>query len=72
MEQLLSLPVPSLVSAGALVAVWVTNKRGVAWFVEHRLFPAWGVEMVGEWTWVKVRGGVVDVGEGEGWGGGRG
>ena len=54
-EKLKALPVKELAAPGALVAVWVTNKRRLVQLVKERLFPAWMVKCVGEWTWIKVR-----------------
>lgn len=36
------------------MAVWVTNKRKLAMFVEHSLFPKWHVRYLTEWHWLKV------------------
>lgn len=49
-----SLPVPKLASNGALVIVWVTNKKNIINFVKEELFPSWNVELVADWHWVKV------------------
>ncbi|KAI8820561.1 MT-A70-domain-containing protein [Fimicolochytrium jonesii] len=55
---LFTLPLPSLLAPGALIAVWVTNKPKYQTFVREKLFPAWGVGVEAEWYWVKVtRGG---------------
>ena len=54
-EDLKALPVRELARPGALVVVWVTNKRRLAHLVKESLFPAWMVNFVGEWTWLKVR-----------------
>ena len=44
----------SLAAIGALIVVWVTNKRRLASYVQEVLFPAWGVQAVAEWHWIKV------------------
>eukprot|EP00112_Aurelia_sp_Birch-Aquarium-sp1_P012801 Seg2698.1 transcript_id=Seg2698.1/GoldUCD/mRNA.D3Y31 product="Methyltransferase-like protein 4" protein_id=Seg2698.1/GoldUCD/D3Y31 len=49
-----SLPVPKLASNGALVIVWVTNKKKIINFVKEELFPSWNVELVADWHWVKL------------------
>lgn len=54
-NQLLDIPLPYLANEGALVVVWVTNKRKLANFVKDVLFPSWQVACVGEWHWIKVR-----------------
>ena len=54
MQRLLELPIDKLAAVGALVAVWVTNKRKYANFVRDVLFPAWGLTKVGEWHWIKT------------------
>ncbi|KAI9098641.1 MT-A70-domain-containing protein [Phlyctochytrium arcticum] len=51
---LFKLPVKSLIGPGSLVAVWVTNKSRYQHFVKQKLFPGWGLQLVAEWTWVKV------------------
>ena len=54
---LFKLPVAELVSgrAGALVAVWVTNRPRFIEFVQTSLFAAWGLAPVALWHWLKVR-----------------
>ncbi|KAF3904146.1 hypothetical protein AA313_de0204750 [Arthrobotrys entomopaga] len=37
-----------------VVAVWVTNNSKWRNFLVEKLFPAWKVQMVAEWIWVKV------------------
>ncbi|XP_031118867.1 methyltransferase-like protein 2 isoform X2 [Ipomoea triloba] len=52
----LSLPIKQLThTAGALVALWVTNKEKLRSFVEKELFPAWGVKYVTSFYWLKVK-----------------
>ena len=53
--QIKSLPVSSLMAAGGLVVVWVTNKQKYVKFTRNELFPHWSVEVLAEWHWVKVR-----------------
>ncbi|KAL2175652.1 MT-A70-domain-containing protein [Thermothelomyces heterothallicus CBS 202.75] len=65
-------PVASRLSPGGLVAVWVTNAArsadlllGTGGGGDRGLFSEWGVEPVGEWTWLKITAGgepVVPVG----------
>ncbi|KXX74134.1 Methyltransferase-like protein 4 [Madurella mycetomatis] len=48
-------PVAShLAEEGGLVAVWVTNAARFADLLLTSVFAEWGVELVGEWTWLKV------------------
>ena len=54
MEKLVELPVARVAADGALIAVWVTNKKKFAQFVVDTLFPAWGVKPIAEWHWIKV------------------
>lgn len=65
---LAQVPVAAHLAAGGLVAVWVTNAAGAADLLQqqqqqHRglgygsVFDEWGVEPVGEWTWLKVTAG---------------
>ncbi|KAG9150389.1 hypothetical protein Leryth_014572 [Lithospermum erythrorhizon] len=52
----LSIPVKQLThSAGALVALWVTNREKLRSFVENELFSAWGVKHVANFFWLKVK-----------------
>ena len=40
--------------AGALVALWLTNRERHRRFVEQELLPAWGLRAVATWFWIKV------------------
>lgn len=53
---LMHIPVPSHLTPGGLVAVWVTNKHSIHDFLVSPagLFATWGLEVVTEWTWLKV------------------
>lgn len=52
---LAQVPVAShLAEGGGLVAVWVTNAARFADLLLTSVFAEWGVELVGEWTWLKV------------------
>lgn len=55
-ETLSLIPVPSHLTAEGLVAVWITNKGSVLELLTspRGLFAEWGLELVGEWTWLKV------------------
>ena len=53
-ERLFDVSLPRLAAVGAVVAVWVTNKRKLASFVRHSLFPKWHVQYLTEWHWLKV------------------
>ncbi|KAI4870052.1 MT-A70 family [Hypoxylon rubiginosum] len=50
------IPVASRLKADGLVAVWVTNKAAVADLLTSPtgIFSEWGLELVGEWIWLKV------------------
>lgn len=50
------IPVVSHLSPEGLVAVWITNKASVLELLTspRGLFAEWGLELVGEWTWLKV------------------
>jgi N6-adenosine-specific RNA methylase IME4 len=53
------IPLAALLAPGGLVAVWVTNAaRLVDLLTDPRggggVFAEWDVELVGEWTWLKV------------------
>jgi len=57
LRDLLSLiPVTSHLATNGLIAVWVTNSaRAVETLTSPSgIFAEWGVELVGEWTWLKV------------------
>ncbi len=53
-HQLLELPMTRLLSPGGILAVWVTNKRSIAHFVQTQLFEHWDIEYIAEWYWIKV------------------
>jgi hypothetical protein len=38
-----------------LVALWVTNRPRMHRFVREQLLPAWGLQHVATWLWLKVR-----------------
>eukprot|EP00116_Pleurobrachia_bachei_P007033 sb/3467295/ len=48
------LPIPSLLSPGGVVAVWVTNKHSYIEHVVNSLFPRWSLELVRVCFWLKV------------------
>ncbi|KAG0049002.1 Methyltransferase-like protein 4 [Gryganskiella cystojenkinii] len=62
---LFKIPVPELLkndtdivaqeAVGGLVAVWITNRNKVKKMVLEKLFPAWDLELVGHWYWLKVK-----------------
>ncbi|KAL6855811.1 MT-A70 domain-containing protein [Trichoderma novae-zelandiae] len=57
MRQLLSsIPVASHLAPDGLVAVWITNKASVFDLMTcpRGVFASWGVELVTQWTWLKV------------------
>ena len=54
MHRFIEIPISCLAAEGALVVVWVTNKRKFVQFVLDTLFPAWGITVVAEWHWIKV------------------
>ncbi|KAF9110566.1 Methyltransferase-like protein 4 [Mortierella sp. AM989] len=37
-----------------IVAVWITNRAKVKKVVVEKLFPAWGLEFIAHWNWLKV------------------
>ncbi|KAI3397751.1 hypothetical protein diail_10404 [Diaporthe ilicicola] len=49
-------PVASHLAPNGLLAVWITNKASVLELLTspRGLFAQWGLELVGEWTWLKV------------------
>ena len=49
-------PVSTHLSNNGLVAVWITNNSSVLHSVtsQRGLFAYWNLEMVAEWTWVKI------------------
>lgn len=50
------IPIASHLAPAGLVAVWITNKASVLELLTspRGLFAEWGLELVGEWTWLKV------------------
>lgn len=64
--ELFKIPIPDLLSpivnangsqegGGGVVAVWITNRAKIRKVVVEKLFPAWGLELVAHWYWLKVR-----------------
>ncbi|RDA85410.1 hypothetical protein CP532_1929 [Ophiocordyceps camponoti-leonardi (nom. inval.)] len=54
---LLQVPVPARIAPDGLVAVWLTNKAAVDSLMTSPttgVLTAWGLELVAEWTWLKV------------------
>ena len=39
---------------GGLVVLWMTNRERLHRFVEDRLLPAWGLELIATWWWAKI------------------
>ncbi|KAI0171857.1 MT-A70 family [Hypoxylon sp. FL1284] len=50
------IPVASRLKEDGLVAVWVTNKAAVSDLLTspNGVFSGWGLELVGEWIWLKI------------------
>lgn len=55
-QLLTSIPISSHLAPQGLVAIWITNKPGLAELLTSSsgVFASWGVELVTEWTWVKI------------------
>ncbi|KAL7932748.1 MT-A70 domain-containing protein [Trichoderma chlorosporum] len=55
-QLLLNIPVPLHLTPDGLVAVWITNKSSVYDLVTspRGLFASWGLELVTQWTWLKI------------------
>ncbi|KAL7924244.1 MT-A70 domain-containing protein [Trichoderma austrokoningii] len=55
-ELLSSIPVASHLAPDGLVAMWITNKSSVLDLVTSSkgLFASWGLELVTQWTWLKI------------------
>jgi N6-adenosine-specific RNA methylase IME4 len=53
-EDLANIPVPALIAPGSLVAVWCTNSDSHLTCLLTKIFPAWGIEYVAKWFWLKV------------------
>ncbi|CAM0138223.1 hypothetical protein VKS41_001464 [Umbelopsis sp. WA50703] len=51
---LFEIPLPKLMAAESIVAVWVTNRPKYKRFLIDKLFPAWDLELLGEWYWLKM------------------
>ncbi|KAF9360475.1 Methyltransferase-like protein 4 [Mortierella sp. AD094] len=63
---LFKIPIPDLLGApkeqdltdesgsGGIVAVWITNRAKVKKVVVEKLFPAWGLDFVAQWSWLKI------------------
>lgn len=55
-ETLSSIPITAHLAPDGLVAVWITNRTSVVDLLTgpRGLFHEWGLELVGDWTWLKV------------------
>lgn len=55
-ELLSSIPVASHLTSDGLVAMWITNKSSVLDLLTSSkgLFASWGLELVTQWTWLKI------------------
>lgn len=51
---LFEIPLPKLMATESIVAVWVTNRPKYKRFLIDKLFPAWDLELLGEWYWLKM------------------
>lgn len=51
-----SIPVTVHLASNGLVAIWITNRASIVDLVTgpRGLFNIWGLELVGEWTWLKI------------------
>lgn len=45
---------PILQDSGTLIALWMTNRPRLHKFVQQQLLPAWGLQHVATWLWLKV------------------
>ncbi|KAK3089573.1 hypothetical protein FSP39_004726 [Pinctada imbricata] len=48
------IPIPRLAAHNALIIVWVTNRMKHVDFIKECLFPAWNVQYLTDWFWIKV------------------
>ena len=53
-DDLYDLPIPQLAEDDCLIVVWATNKQAQHKFIQDCLFPAWKVELLAHWFWLKV------------------
>ncbi|KAK6617250.1 hypothetical protein RUM44_005581 [Polyplax serrata] len=53
-KKLSSIPIPSLLSKEGIVAVWCTSAPSHINAVVSELFPAWNLEYLTQWFWLKV------------------
>lgn len=55
-ETLSLVPIAAHLAPEGLVAIWVTNKPSVVELLTSArgLLPEWGLELIDEWTWLKV------------------
>lgn len=53
---LTSIPIAARLASDGLVAVWITNKTDIPELLTRPggVFASWGVELVCEWTWLKI------------------
>lgn len=53
-KDLSSLPINSLLLKNGIIGVWCTNSPSQVNAVLSELFPAWNVEFLTQWFWLKV------------------
>ncbi|KAI8893201.1 MT-A70-domain-containing protein [Globomyces pollinis-pini] len=51
---LFQLPIKKILNQDGYLVIWVSNNIKFHRFVLNKLFPAWNLECVGKWTWIKV------------------
>uniref|UniRef100_A0A914UIV4 Methyltransferase-like protein 4 n=1 Tax=Plectus sambesii TaxID=2011161 RepID=A0A914UIV4_9BILA len=53
-DDLLSLPIDTLLAENGLVAIWVTNNQRLQRFVEGKLLAKWNLQKLARWHWLKL------------------
>lgn len=53
-KDIANIPIKDLFSENSLIAVWCTNAPSNINAVKDILFPAWGVQYIATWFWLKV------------------
>lgn len=53
-QDLCSLPVGNCLNQGGVLALWVTNDRKLVEAAQSEILPAWGLQAVETWFWLKV------------------
>jgi N6-adenosine-specific RNA methylase IME4 len=53
-EDILKIPIQSLLNSTGIVAVWCTNSSSQLKYIVEEIFPSWNIIYKAKWYWLKV------------------